>query len=171
VAAPVVAQIQAATSLGATQAATGERLSARVGTAAWETQVSQKVIYMAAGGDQSAEMTLNPPDLGPLQVVLSVSNDQASVTFTSAQPEVRQALENAMPRLREMMGDSGIALGNATVNAGQPGQQQAGGEQRQAAGTGARYGAESGQADNAAEAAPVARTVQRLDRGLVDIFA
>jgi hypothetical protein len=49
-----------------------------------------------------------------------VTNDQASVTFSSNQEEVRQALENALPRLREMMSESGIALGNATVNAGMP---------------------------------------------------
>jgi flagellar hook-length control protein FliK len=38
-------------------------------------------------------MELNPPDLGPLQVVLSVNKDQATAAFSSAAPEVRQALE------------------------------------------------------------------------------
>ena len=73
---------------------------------------------MTAGGQQTASLTLNPPDLGPLQVVLNISNDQANATFTAAQPEVRQALEAALPRLREMMGDAGIQLGEATINAG-----------------------------------------------------
>ena len=80
---------------------------------------------MVAGKEQSATLTLNPPDMGPMQVVLSVTNDQATVTFSAAQPEVRQALENAMPKLREMMGENGISLGNASVNAGTPDQRQA----------------------------------------------
>jgi flagellar hook-length control protein FliK len=46
-------------------------LSARVGSEAWENQVGQKVVYMVGGEEQTASLTLNPPDLGPLQVVLS----------------------------------------------------------------------------------------------------
>jgi flagellar hook-length control protein FliK len=106
-------------------AAAADELSARVGTDAWENQVGQKVVYMVGSEEQTASLTLNPPDLGPLQVVLSVTNDQASVTFSANQEEVRQALEDALPRLREMMSESGIALGNATVNAGMPDGRQA----------------------------------------------
>jgi hypothetical protein len=73
---------------------------------------------MAAGGEQSATMELNPPDLGPLQVVLSVNKDQATAAFSSAAPEVRQALESALPKLKEMMSEAGIQLGSATVSAG-----------------------------------------------------
>ncbi|TFW27147.1 flagellar hook-length control protein FliK, partial [Massilia arenosa] len=178
--APAAAQVQAANSLEATQAAAaagGERLSARVGTNAWENQVGQKIVWMAAGGDQSAELTLNPPDLGPMQVVLSVSNDQASVAFTAAQPEVRAALESALPRLKEMMSESGLSLGNATVNAGNPGQQDqqqrmAGNAAGQGQGNGNRYGNDNGNAPAAVnEVQPNAPRTQRLDRGLVDLFA
>ncbi|QNB00964.1 flagellar hook-length control protein FliK [Massilia sp. Se16.2.3] len=115
-----------ATALQSAQAAGSvptDRLSARVGTPAWDNQVGQKVIWMVGGEEQSATLELNPPDLGPVQVVLNVSNDMASVTFSSQQMEVRQALENSLPRLREMMSESGIALGNATVNAGSEGRQ------------------------------------------------
>jgi flagellar hook-length control protein FliK len=71
---------------------------------------------MVSQQHQLAELNLNPPDLGPLQVVLSVNNDQASAAFVSQNPEVRQALEAALPRLKEMMAESGINLGNATVS-------------------------------------------------------
>ena len=80
---------------------------------------------MIAGEQQSASLTLNPPDLGPLQVVLNVTNSQANATFVAAQPEVRQALEAAMPRLRDMLSDAGIQLGQATVSSGSNGQQNA----------------------------------------------
>jgi flagellar hook-length control protein FliK len=101
--------------------------------------------------------------------VLSISNDQTSVAFSSNQLEVRQALENALPRLREMMSESGIALGNATVDAGTPdgrdGQQQAG----RGDGASGRGGSGTGQADTGAIAAP--RTRPLGDGGMVDTFA
>jgi flagellar hook-length control protein FliK len=155
-------------------AAAADELSARVGSEAWENQVGQKVVYMVGSEEQTASLTLNPPDLGPLQVVLSVTNDQASVTFSANQEEVRQALENALPRLREMMSESGIALGNATVNAGMPDGRQA---QEQAPRNGGGFGGSNrGRGDNGnASDEPAARTVTRTaslgDRGMVDTFA
>ncbi len=100
-----------------------EKLTPRVGTPAWDQALGQKVVWMVAGEHQSASLTLNPPDLGPLQVVLNVSNSQANATFIAAQPEVRQALEAALPRLREMLGEAGISLGQTSVNSGAPNQQ------------------------------------------------
>lgn len=171
-AAPLLAQVQPVTleMAQAVAGAAGERIAARVGTPAWDNQVGQKIVWMAAGEEHSASLTLNPPDLGPLQVVLSVTNDQASVTFSSNQLEVRQALENALPRLREMMGESGIALGNATVNAGMPDQRQAqGGEQpRGGAGGSGRFDGGGAIAEPALR--PGARTTIIGERG-VDTFA
>jgi flagellar hook-length control protein FliK len=77
---------------------------------------------MVGGGQQTAELSLNPPDLGPLQVVISVSNDQASANFFSAQPDVREALEAALPRLRQMMSESGVQLSGFSVNSQAPNQ-------------------------------------------------
>jgi flagellar hook-length control protein FliK len=102
-----------------------DHIPARLGTTAWDNQVSQKVVWMVGGQDQTASLTLNPPDLGPVQVVLNVNNDQATVAFSSATPEVREALENAMPRLREMMSEAGVTLGDASVSANLPDQRQA----------------------------------------------
>lgn len=177
--APPLAQLQAqAAKLAEVQnpAATGDRIPARVGTQAWDNQVSQRIVYMI-GKEQAATLTLNPPDLGPVQVVLNVSNDQATVAFSSQQLEVRQALENAMPRLREMMSESGIALGNATVDAGAANQQGSQNNERRAEGGNGNGGgnglAGTGQGDVAVnEVAPRAtRTVALGDRGMVDLFA
>ncbi|MGO4477257.1 flagellar hook-length control protein FliK [Massilia sp. 2TAF26] len=170
-----LAQAQPAV-MEAVQAAAGaaEGLSARVGTDAWENQVGQKVVYMVGSEEQTASLTLNPPDLGPLQVVLSVTNDQASVAFSANQEEVRQALENALPRLREMMSESGIALGSATVNAGMPdsgqAQQQAARNSGGFAGNGRGRG-ESSSGTEDASARPVTRTATLGNRGMVDTFA
>ncbi|MDB5935504.1 MAG: hypothetical protein JWQ01_2848 [Massilia sp.] len=171
-AAPVVAPVQQA-SLAMAQAVNGaptDRIAARIGTPGWDNQVAQKIVWMVAGKEQSATLTLNPPDMGPMQVVLSVTNDQATVTFSAAQPEVRQALENAMPKLREMMGENGIALGNASVNAGSPEQRQAQqGEQSRHQGGGSRFGGGGGDTAGTASAPRVTRL--GTGTGLVDTFA
>ncbi|WP_165390867.1 flagellar hook-length control protein FliK [Pseudoduganella lutea] len=163
---PPAAQAMAA-SVQAANAVAANQLQARVGSNAWEQQLGQKVVWMVAGGDQSASLTLNPPDLGPLQVVLSVSNDSATATFTAHQPETRQAIENALPKLREMMSEAGITLGDASVSAGSQEQQQAFAEQARGSRGGGRYG-DGGDADAAEEAQPV---IRRTVLGAVDTFA
>ncbi|MRW88352.1 flagellar hook-length control protein FliK, partial [Pseudoduganella sp. FT26W] len=162
----------------AASAVPADKLSSRVGTQAWDQQLGQKIIFMAAGGEQSATMELNPPDLGPLQVVLSVNKDQATAAFSSAAPEVRQALENALPKLKEMMSDAGIQLGSATVSAGMSDQnnssfsQQASSAQSGSGNSGGRsggsYGRDSGSDADVARPAP---PVRRLPAGAVDTFA
>ena len=113
---------EAATST--TGADASNQLSAQVGTPDWNQALSQRVVWMVHGGEQSATLSLNPPDLGPLQVVLNVSNSQANATFITAQPEVKQALEAAMPRLEAMLAGAGIQLGQANVQSGNSGQRQ-----------------------------------------------
>jgi len=165
----LTAQASALQTAQAAGSVPSDRLSARVGTPAWDNQVGQKVIWMVGGADQSATLELNPPDLGPVQVVLNVSNDLASVTFSSQQLEVRQALENALPRLREMMSESGIALGNASVNAGAEGRQGQDGQGsgRQGGGSGNGNGGDG----SIAEVTPRQRTSILGGAGAVDTFA
>lgn len=132
VAGPLPLQQAAFNNVLAATAPAADKLTPQVGTSGWDQAVGQKVIWMAAGALSSASLTLNPPDLGPLQIALSIVNNQATVSFTAAQPEVRQALEAALPKLREMLGDAGIQMGQASVNAGAPQQHGGHGEPRQA---------------------------------------
>jgi flagellar hook-length control protein FliK len=87
-----------------------------VGSNAWPAEFSQKISWMSTQQSQIAELHLNPPDLGPMHVVISVSDNQATALFTSPHSEVRAAIENALPKLRESLADNGIMLGNATVS-------------------------------------------------------
>lgn len=143
-----------------------EKLAPAVGSAAWDQALGQKIVWMTAGGQQTASLTLNPPDLGPLQVVLNISNDQANATFSAAQPEVRQALEAALPKLREMMGDAGIQLGETSINAGAANQHGAsGGSSRQSGG----FNERDEQSDPPMQPGNIAAQASGL--GLVDTFA
>lgn len=81
----------------------------------WSRVVSSRVIYMAREGVQHAELRLNPAQLGPVEVRLSIVNEQTNVTFLANNVATREALEQALPRLRESFAESGLALNNAEV--------------------------------------------------------
>lgn len=110
----------------------------QVGSPGWGDALGQKVVWMAGQNHQVAELHLNPPNLGPMEVRLTVSHDQVSAIFVSHQPAVREAIEAAMPRLREMFADSGMTLGNAMVSSDSLPQQQNSGQERQSGSSGSR---------------------------------
>ena len=91
-------------------------ISTAVSLPNWGDEFSQQVTWMATQRHQSAELHLNPPQLGPLDVVLKMHGDQASAIFSSPHAAVREAIEQALPKLREMLAESGIMLSNAMVN-------------------------------------------------------
>ncbi|WMW82214.1 flagellar hook-length control protein FliK [Undibacterium cyanobacteriorum] len=93
-----------------------EFISYKLGSQEWNRAIGQKVIMMVAGSEQSAELSLNPPELGPLQVVLSLNDNQVNANFISSNMEVREAIEAAAPRLREMMDNAGVSLTGFSVN-------------------------------------------------------
>lgn len=143
------------------------RLAPAVGTPAWGQAVGEKIVWMATAAQQTATLTLNPPNMGPLQIVVNVSNEQATASFFSAQPEVRQALEAAFPRLKEMMNEAGIQLGQATVSADTPRQDNTANRQGQQVPP--RF---PGADDPAAAAVQIGQApVRQSGRGLIDTFA
>ncbi len=105
------------------QAVATNMIEARLGNAGWNQAISQRVVWMAGAGEQSATLTLNPPDLGPLQVVVHVHNGLADTTFTSDNADVRQALQDGMEHLREKMRESGVQLGQTNVQTGEQSRQ------------------------------------------------
>jgi flagellar hook-length control protein FliK len=144
----------------------GNVLAPQLGSTGWDQALGQRVVWLVAGGEQSASLTLNPPDLGPLQVVLQVTNGQADASFFSTQPEVRQALEAALPKLREMLSDAGVTLGQTSVGSGNPNQD---GAARDSAGS--RRGSGASFDSAATTSAPVSSRITQSGNGLVDTFA
>jgi flagellar hook-length control protein FliK len=89
----------------------------RVGSSDWGAAVGQQLARLAPGS-RDVELNLNPVELGPLKVTLSLSDGQAQVVFASDNAAVRQALEAALPQLRSSFADNGISLGQASVGSG-----------------------------------------------------
>jgi len=90
------------------------------GKSGWTQAVAQQVMVMVKDKVQTISLALNPPNLGPLQVVVKIENQVANVQFSSAAPEVQQALRDGLPVLQEMLGQAGVALGQADIGNRQP---------------------------------------------------
>ncbi|MCF7994580.1 MAG: flagellar hook-length control protein FliK [Chromatiaceae bacterium] len=153
--------------VGTASAAPG--MSAPLYSAAWPQQLGQQLLVLSQrGGDQHAELRLNPPDLGPLTVSLKVGEQGTQIQFLAANALVRSAVEQAIPQLREALAEQGITLGETSVGEQRQEAEQgfAGdGTQQQSLASGALQGA--GEAELTG---PPTRIDTSLD-GRVDIYA
>ncbi|GEA11708.1 flagellar hook-length control protein FliK [Alteromonas sp. KUL49] len=99
-----------------------------------QTQLSEKIRWMVNARNAMAEIRLDPPELGSMQVRVNVSGEAATVNFVVQSQHAKDALADTMPKLREMLQEQGISLGESTVQQdsrsqsnGDEGQQFAGG--------------------------------------------
>lgn len=168
IAAAVAALAQAAPG---TRAASGtQHIATPVGATGWATEVGNHVSWMASHQQGRAELVLTPPQLGRIEISLSVSGDQASALFVSANPAVRETLEGALPRLREILADAGITLGQAQVGSESPGQSA----NKRENGDNSQRGSNAGFIGDAMStrmAANVGASWSTAGRGMVDTFA
>ncbi|MCW8909703.1 MAG: flagellar hook-length control protein FliK [Gammaproteobacteria bacterium] len=91
-------------------------IPAAVQSSGWSQGVSERVAWMVQGNFQNAEIKLNPANLGPLEIKMSITEDQARISFVSAHAPVREALDQAIPRLREMLEQQGLNLADVDVS-------------------------------------------------------
>jgi flagellar hook-length control protein FliK len=82
---------------------------------AWPQAVGERVQWMVNQQLQKAEIRLDPPELGSLEVRVVIQKEHAQVTFAAPNAQVRDALEAAIPRLREMLGEQGLDLANVDI--------------------------------------------------------
>ncbi|EXJ16874.1 flagellar hook-length control protein FliK [Imhoffiella purpurea] len=80
-----------------------------------EAALGDEVRWALSEGLSKAEMRLQPPSLGSLDVKITMEGDKASVLFVSPHPVVREVLEAAMPRLRDALAQDGLSLANLSV--------------------------------------------------------
>ena len=90
----------------------------------WTEGVVDRVMYLSSQNLKSAEIKLEPAELGRLDIRVNMAPDQQTqVTFMSAHLGVREALESQMSRLRDSFSQQG--LGQVDVNVSDQSQQQA----------------------------------------------
>ena len=94
----------------------------------WSGDVGNQLTWMVSQRESSANLVLNPPEMGRIEVSITLNGDQASASFVSSNPDVRDALQGSLPRLREVLADAGVFLGQADIGAKSFGQQRNGAE-------------------------------------------
>ena len=142
----------------------GQALGATVGQNAWGESIAQRVSLMAGLKVSSAQIQLDPPELGAMTVKVSVNGDQASVSFHSPHAVVRDALELSFPRLQEMMGQQGMQLVDAQVSDNSSAGQGSGER------TSGRTGQSQGESVDEAAGSASSQIVQ-VATGLIDFYA
>jgi len=133
----------------------------------WGRGMGERAIMMAQHGPRVAHIQLDPPELGAMQIRIHMhGGDQVSVSFSSPNPMVREALEQQMPRLRDMFADQGLNLQDLSVTDQSSGQQSGRHEQAGQEQGGDHYGSGA--------PAPVDNNALALNAvpvGLVDYYA
>lgn len=133
------------------------------GQQAWAEDVGNQVRWMLGRAESKAELVLTPPNLGKLEVSIALNGDQTTAQFVASSQAARDALEQALPRLREILEQAGISLGQANVSTSED--QGAGAE---GGGQGQRGGSSETTADTTDGASRT--TWLRQHDGLVDTF-
>ncbi|MDO6524981.1 flagellar hook-length control protein FliK [Motilimonas sp. 1_MG-2023] len=132
------------------------------------TIMRERITMMMNKGIGQAEIRLDPAELGSMHVKLSMQNDQLSVSIQTTQPQSKELLDQHMPRLREMLTQQGINLGESHVSQQQSGSQQ-GGDSAQGSGSGQ---ASTAQQSNIVEDSPT-QTVRNYvqSNSAIDFYA
>ena len=135
-----------------------------------QQQLNEKIRWMVNARNTMAEIRLDPPELGSMQVRVNVSGDAASVSFVVQSQQAKDALAEAMPRLRDMLSEQGIELGDAQVrkdnsSGNESGQQFA---NNSSTSTGDQNSANS---DGMDESAAIEQSITREMKGGIDYYA
>lgn len=132
----------------------------------WDRAFGHGIRWMVNQNVQLAEIRLSPPNLGPLEVRLQVDGDRTHLNIVAPHATTREAVEAALPRLREMFAESGLNLGDVNVRQDNTGR---GGSEAED-----RSGADAARAADGEDRSEVDRHASatvHVGRGLVDFYA
>lgn len=144
--------------------------------AGWSEGVVDKVMWMSSQNLKSAEIQLDPAELGRLDVRISLNQDQTQISFASAHPGVREALESQVHRLREMFTQQGMNLADVNVSDQSQGRAWQGqGQEGESRGRGGSFAddgtAGSGEEERVIGSVELRDPAQGAGRGMVDYYA
>ncbi|MBE0367418.1 flagellar hook-length control protein FliK [Pseudoalteromonas aurantia] len=84
--------------------------------------LQEKVSMMLNLNNKEAEVRLDPPELGSMQIRIRSDAEQAQVNFVVQNQQAKEALEQSMPKLKEMLAEQGIELGESNIQQEDQGQ-------------------------------------------------
>lgn len=141
-------------------------ITEQFGRPAWAQGMSKQILWLANQNIRSAEIRLNPANLGPIEVRIDMRDDQINVALSSRHAVVREAMEMALPKLREMLDENGFNLADADISQHSFAEQR---EQNMASGQSKLFGDNAMQSDTFESADNVIHHTQ-LDTSMVDYY-
>lgn len=100
--------------------ATDNKLSLSVETPVssprWGNDFNQRIQWMVGQSVSGAQIRLSPQQLGPIEVRVQIHNDQATISFTAQHGATREAIDAALPRLRDMLSEQQVDLVDVNVS-------------------------------------------------------
>lgn len=78
-------------------------------------QLKEKMLMMVKDKVHTAEIRLDPSELGSMQIKISLQQDQMSVQFMVQQGNAKELMEQQMPKLKELLQQQGIELSQGSV--------------------------------------------------------
>lgn len=91
-------------------------IKAPVNSPEWSSQVGDRVRWLAKTNISSAELRLNPAELGSIEVKITIENDQTKVSFLTATGAAKEVIEASLPKLRDLLEHSGLQLEQSDVS-------------------------------------------------------
>ena len=141
----------------------------------WTEEVVNRVMYLSSANLKAADIQLQPAELGRLDIrVNMVPDQQTQVTFMSAHPGVREALDGQVHRLRDMFAQQGMGQVDVNVSDQSRGSQDQGQNQQAQSG---RSNASGGRLDPLGDdvapgvAEVAANTTSVIGTSAVDYYA
>lgn len=131
----------------------GSRIDSAINTPEFKEQFARQVASLVVQGQDRAEIRLNPAELGPIRIRLSLSADDAQLDISAAHAATRSAIESSISQLRQLLSDQGIRLSEYRMDNGQnpafaqnrqPGQEFSSGMQQSTTASGQGDGQPSG---------------------------
>ncbi|WP_159105292.1 flagellar hook-length control protein FliK [Shewanella marina] len=126
--------------------------------------MQQQAMHMVNNGINKMEIRLDPAELGQMMIRVQVQGDQTQVQFSALQPQTRDLLEQAMPRLREMLAEQGMNLTDSGVNDGQQQNEQTNQDEQIAA----NHHGRDEQANHQTQSSQI---TEQLDDSVIDYYA
>ncbi|WP_435004062.1 flagellar hook-length control protein FliK [Xanthomonas arboricola] len=132
-----------------------------MGSDTFDDAIGARLSWLADQKIGHAHIKVTPNEMGPVEVRLHLDGDKVNASFSSANADVRQALEQSLPRLRDMLGQNGFQLGQADV-----------GQQQQSQSGNRNGGGSDGNGLSLDDSPPVGiPSVVLRQRGLLDAYA
>ncbi len=91
-------------------------VSTAVGDPGFHEALAAQVSVFARGGLSKAELHLNPAELGPVSVHITMHGDQARVDFGADRAQTRQVIEAGWAELATSLQDAGFTLSGGGVS-------------------------------------------------------